>query len=312
MRRSMAIRRMLAETRLSPDQFIYPLFVHTLDEPTPVEAMPGIYRWPVSALARQVHEVANLGISAVILFGIPAYKDNRGSGAFARDGVIQQALRTIKNADPGVAVFADACLDEYTDHGHCGVIKDGDVDNDATLEVLAQIAVSQAEAGADFVAPSDMMDGRVGRIRAALDGAGFSNTGIMAYSAKYASAFYGPFREAAGSAPQFGDRRSYQMDPANSREALKEAKLDLDEGADIVMVKPALAYLDVIRSFRESFDVPVAAYNVSGEYSMVRAAAANGWIDGEQVMMEVLTSIRRAGADIILTYHALDAARVLA
>jgi porphobilinogen synthase len=258
-----------------------------------------------------VTEAADLGVETVILFGIPDHKDEQASSAFAADGVIQRAIMEIKQTRPATVVIADTCLDEYTDHGHCGILVDGEVDNDETLEVLARIAVSQAEAGADFVAPSDMMDGRVGRIRLALDDAGFEKTGIMAYSAKYASAFYGPFREAADCAPQFGDRRGYQMDPANSREALHEATLDYEEGADILMVKPALAYLDIIRGLRESFDLPVAAFNVSGEYSMVKAAGANGWIDESQAIMEILTAIRRAGADIILTYHALEAARLL-
>jgi porphobilinogen synthase len=273
--------------------------------------MPGVFRWPVDRVAARAHEAVDLGIGAVILFGIPSHKDAMGSGAFASDGVIQTAIRRIKDAHPEITVVADTCLDEYTDHGHCGIVVGGDVDNDATLGVLSQIAVSQAEAGADFVAPSDMMDGRVGVIRRSLDEAGFDLTGIMAYSAKYASAFYGPFREAAGAKPQFGDRRSYQMDPTNAREAVKEAGLDVEEGADILMVKPALAYLDVIRAFRDTFNLPVAAYNVSGEYSMVKASSKQGWLDENLAMMEILTSIHRAGADIILTYHALEAARLL-
>jgi len=312
LRRTLAIRRMVAETRLSPDNLVLPLFVHTLPGPAPVSAMPGVFRWPIDQVATQAREARDLGIRAVILFGIPAHKDAEGTSAYVSDGIVQEAIRRLKDSNPDLVVIADTCLDEYTDHGHCGILRDGEVDNDATLEVLARVALSQAEAGADFVAPSDMMDGRVGRIRSALDESGLDRVGIMAYAAKYASAFYGPFREAAGSAPQFGDRRSYQMDPANGREALKEARLDLEEGADVLMVKPALAYLDIISAFRDEFDVPIAAYNVSGEYSMVKAAAANGWIDETQVMMEILTSIRRAGADLILSYHAVDAARGMA
>jgi porphobilinogen synthase len=302
---------LVVETRLSVDSLVYPLFVHTLDEPVAIESMPGQFRWPAKQLAHRVVEIARLGIPAIILFGIPAVKDSVGSEASSSNGVVQQAIRTLKAASPSTIVIADTCLDEYTDHGHCGILKGQEVDNDLTLDVLARVAVSQAEAGADFVAPSDMMDGRVGRIRSALDEAGFSNTGIMAYSAKYASAFYGPFREAAGSVPQFGDRRGYQMDPGNAREALKEGRMDLEEGADILMVKPALAYLDIISAFRREFDVPIAAYNVSGEYSLVKAAAANRWVDEEQAMIEILTSIARAGADIILTYHAPEVAAIL-
>jgi porphobilinogen synthase len=312
LRRTPAIRRLVAETRLSIDALIYPLFVHTLDEPTPIPSMPEQFRWPLSCVATQVGRAHELGIPAVILFGIPATKDAIGSGASARDGVVQDAIRRIKDAAPEIVVFADTCLDEYTDHGHCGILKGNEVDNDATLEVLAEVAVSQAEAGADFVAPSDMMDGRVGRIRASLDASGFDATGIMAYSAKYASAFYGPFREAAGSTPQFGDRRGYQMDPPNAREAIREGRLDVEEGADILMVKPALAYLDIIRAFRDEFHLPIGAYNVSGEYAMVKAAGANGWIAEQQAMLEILTAIVRAGADIVLTYHALEVAAIVA
>jgi len=303
---------MVRETTLSPADFIYPLFVsHEADLRREIGAMPGNYHWSVSRLAAECAEVASLGIPAVILFGIPDEKDAVASGAHAADGVVQQAVRAIKRAVPDLVVITDVCLCEYTDHGHCGLVRGHEVLNDPTLEVLARTAVSHADAGADIVAPSDMMDGRVAAIRAALDGAGHEQIPILSYAAKYASAFYGPFREAAGSTPQFGDRRAYQMDPANRREALKEVLLDLDEGADMIMVKPALAYLDVIREVKDATDVPVAAYNVSGEYSMVKAAAERGWVDGERVMLEVLTGIKRAGADLILTYHAKEAARLL-
>lgn len=273
--------------------------------------MPGHSRWPLSQIAAQVREVQDLGVPAVMLFGIPASKDDTGSEAFHPQGVVQQALGRAKNAAPEIVLIADCCLDEYTSHGHCGILKDSEVDNDLTLEVLTRIAVSQAMAGADMVAPSDMMDGRVGSIRAGLDSEGLKNTGILAYSAKYASAFYGPFRQAADSAPSFGDRRGYQMDLRNTREAIKEARLDVEEGADILMVKPALGYLDVISRFREQFDLPIAAYNVSGEFSMVKAAAEHGWIDEQAATLEILTGIKRAGADVILTYHALEVAKLL-
>jgi porphobilinogen synthase len=273
--------------------------------------MPGIYRWPLSEIATQAQMAWNLGIPGVLLFGIPRHKDASGSSSLAADGIVQQAIRQIKQLCPDLLVISDVCLCEYTDHGHCGIVNGGDVDNDATLDVLAQQAVSHASAGVDFVAPSDMMDGRVGVIRDALDESGFDQVGIMAYSAKYCSAFYGPFREAAGSAPQFGDRRTYQMDPPNTDEALREIAADIEEGADIVMVKPALAYLDVITRSRESFAAPLAAYNVSGEYAMVRLAAERGLADEQRLVTEVLTSIKRAGADIIITYHALQAARWL-
>ncbi len=312
LRRSASLRRLVAETRLSIDSLVYPLFVHEALEPQPIPSMPGQQRWPVSGVVEEVRRAKQLGISAVILFGVPAQKDELGSQAYDPDGVVQRAVRAIKHHLPDVIVFADTCLDEYTSHGHCGVLKDGEVDNDATLEVLIRTALSQATAGADFVAPSDMMDGRVGAIRAALEESGFSGTGILAYSAKYASSFYGPFREAADSSPEFGDRRGYQMDFRNAREALREGTLDVQEGADILMVKPALAYLDIVRLFREHFSVPIAAYNVSGEYSMLKAAAARGWIDEEATMVEVVGSIARAGADIILTYHALELAQALA
>ncbi|GAB4387838.1 MAG: porphobilinogen synthase [Thermodesulfovibrionales bacterium] len=312
LRRSSVVRRMVRETSLSPDDFIYPLFVAEGDAPRKeISSMPGCFQESVRDAAAHAREVHSLGIPAVILFGIPEHKDAEGSSAYDDLGVIQQAINAIKDAVPELYVITDVCLCEYTDHGHCGVVEAGEVLNDPTLDLLAREAVSHARAGADMVAPSDMMDGRVDAIRAALDEEGFSDVPIMSYAAKYASAFYGPFREAAESVPQFGDRRSYQMDPANRREALKEAAMDIDEGADIIMVKPALPYLDIISDLKGSFDVPVAAYNVSGEYSMVKAAARLGWLDEERAIMEVLTSIKRAGADLILTYHAKDAARLL-
>jgi porphobilinogen synthase len=269
-----------------------------------ISSMPGCYQYSVDMLVNAAKELASLGIPGTILFGIPESKDPLGSEAYAEDGIIQQAVRAIKDTVPDLLVMTDVCLCEYTDHGHCGIVEDGDVQNDPTLDLLIKESLSHARAGADVIAPSDMMDGRVGAIRDALDDEGYENTPIMAYSAKYASAFYGPFREAAESAPQFGDRRSYQMDPANSEEALREVMLDIEEGADIVMVKPALSYLDVIHQVKTEFQMPVAAYNVSGEYAMIKAAAQNGWIDEKRVALEVLTSIKRAGADIILTYFA--------
>jgi porphobilinogen synthase len=300
------------ETRLSTDRLIYPIFVREgVDRQEAIPSMPDQFRWSVDRLPSLVRDVERLGLPAILLFGLPEVKDEVGSGAYDADGVVQRATRAIKQAAPDLTVITDTCLDEYTSHGHCGVIKDGAVDNDATLELLARTAVSQVAAGADVVAPSDMMDGRVGAIRSALDGAGFAMTPIMAYAAKYASAFYGPFREAADCAPQFGDRRSYQMDPGNRREAMREVALDIEEGADIVMVKPALAYLDVVRDVQARFDVPVAAYNVSGEYAMVKAAAERGWIDERLIVLETLTSIARAGADMILSYHACDVAHWL-
>ncbi|MFZ5905915.1 MAG: porphobilinogen synthase [Nitrospirota bacterium] len=312
LRKSETIRRMVRETSLSPDHLIFPLFV-TFGKGVKKEisSMPGCFQESVDRIKKHAKEIYSLGIPAVILFGIPELKDEIGSGAYDPQGVVQKAVRAIKDSVPGLLVITDVCMCEYTSHGHCGIVRDGDVDNDSTLDLLAQEAVSHAEAGADMVAPSDMMDGRVDAIRFALDEEGFEAIPIMSYSAKYASAFYGPFREAAESVPQFGDRRSYQMDPANRREALREVELDIEEGADIVMVKPALSYLDVISEIRNSFDVPVAAYNVSGEYSLVKAAGKLGWIDEQRVMMEVLTSIRRAGADLILTYFAKDAAKLL-
>lgn len=304
------LRRIVRETSLSVNDLIYPVFVtHGKGIARPVEAMPGICNYSIDKLLEVLQEVAELKIPAIMPFGIPAVKDEVGSEAYADDGIIQQAVRAVKKEYPGLMVVTDLCLCEYTSHGHCGIVEDGTVLNDATLELLARTAVSHAEAGADMVAPSDMMDGRVGAIRAALDGSDYENIPIMAYSAKYASAYYGPFREAAGSAPRFGDRKAYQMDPANAKEALREVRLDIEEGADIVMVKPALAYMDVIRRVKDEFDYPVAAYNVSGEYSMVKAAAANGWVDERRIVLETLTGIKRAGADIIITYHAMDAAR---
>jgi len=312
LRRTEALRRMVRETELRPSDFIYPLFVvEGRGVRKPVPSMPGIDNLSVDLAVEEAKRARAVGIPSVILFGIPGHKDPRGTGAWAEDGIVQKALRALKESVPDLQLVADICLCEYTDHGHCGVVHGGDVDNDQSLPLLAKMAVSCARAGADIVAPSDMMDGRVTAIRTALDGAGLSSTPILSYAAKYASGFYGPFREAAQSTPQFGDRRGYQMDPGNVREALKEVALDLDEGADLVMVKPALSYLDVITRVKERFDVPVAAYNVSGEYAMVKAAAANGWIDGQRVMMEVLTSIKRAGADLILTYHAVEAAELL-
>ena len=303
---------MVRETSLSPDNFIYPLFV-TFGKGVKKEisSMPGCYQESVDTVTKHAKEVFSLGIPSVILFGVPEHKDEIGSGAYDEHGVVQKAIRTIKNKVPELFVITDVCMCEYTSHGHCGIIKNGDVQNDPTLELLAREAVSHAKAGADMVAPSDMMDGRVDAIRTALDEEGYAEIPIMSYAAKYASAFYGPFRDAAESTPQFGDRRSYQMDPANRREALKEVALDIEEGADIVMVKPALAYLDVISDVKDSFDVPVAAYNVSGEYSLVKAAAKLGWIDEQRVMMEILTSIKRAGADLILTYFAKEASKLL-
>ncbi|MCU0572153.1 MAG: porphobilinogen synthase [Syntrophobacteraceae bacterium] len=303
---------MIRETSLGVDQLVYPLFVVPGNGiRNPVSSMPGVFQHSTDNLLREIESAVELRIPAILLFGIPGHKDPEGSEAYSEKGVVQEAVRAIKARFPDLVVVTDVCLCEYTSHGHCGVLRGKEVENDPTLEVLARSALSHAEAGADVVAPSDMMDGRVGFIRDTLDEAGFDQVGILAYSAKYCSAFYGPFREAAESAPQFGDRRAYQMDPHNSDEAIREVSLDIEEGADIVMVKPALAYLDIIRRIKEEFEWPVAAYNVSGEYSMIKAAAANGWLDEERVMMETLTAIRRAGADLILTYFAKDAARVL-
>ncbi len=310
LRRTEAVRSFVRETRLRLEGLVYPLFVCPgKSVRTEVGSMPGIYQQSVDQLLEECREVESLGIPAVILFGIPEHKDERGSEAALAEGVVQRGIEAIRKAQLKLLVITDVCLCEYTSHGHCGVVKDGVVVNDPTIEVLAEEALSHARAGADMVAPSDMMDGRVGAIRKKLDEHGFSDVVILSYAAKYCSGFYGPFREAAQSAPQFGDRRSYQMDPANAREALREVALDIEEGADIVMVKPALPYLDIIRMVRDRFDVPVAAYNVSGEYSMVKAAARNGWLDEQRVVLELLTAIQRAGADIILTYHAKDVAR---
>lgn len=312
LRRDETVRRLVRETNLTQNDFMYPLFVVPgTGVRSPVKSMPGVFQLSVDELVQEATEVMDLGIPSILLFGIPETKDDMGSGAYARDGIVQQALQELKEKVSDLLLVTDVCMCEYTDHGHCGVIKEGDVDNDATLDLLARTSLSHAKAGADMVAPSDMMDGRVGAIRDSLDENGFSHIPIMAYAAKYASSFYGPFRDAAHSTPQFGDRRSYQMDPANSREAIREIGLDVEEGADIIMVKPALAYLDVIRQAREEFDLPLAAYNVSGEYSMIKAAAEKGWLDGQRVMLEVLTSIKRAGADIIITYFAKDAVREL-
>ncbi len=303
---------MVRETRLAPEDFIYPLFVAPGNGlRRPIASMPGVFHLSVDTLVPECAAAMGDGVGAVLLFGIPETKDARGSEAWADDGIVQQAVRALKRELPDLLVITDVCLCEYTDHGHCGLIEAGCVVNDATLPLLARTAVSHAAAGADMVAPSDMMDGRIGAIRTALDEAGLANTALMSYAAKYASAFYGPFRDAAGSAPAFGDRRSYQMDPANRREAIKEVKLDIAEGADIVMVKPALSYLDIVADIRALTDLPVAAYNVSGEYAMIKAAAQNGWIDEKRAVLEMLTGIRRAGADIILTYHAREAARWL-
>ncbi len=312
LRKNETIRKMVRETSLSVDDLILPLFV-TFGKgvKNEIKSMPGHYQLSVDNLGKEIKEIKSLGIPAVILFGIPEHKDEVGSEAYNPKGIIQQAIKAIKNKTPELMVITDVCMCEYTSHGHCGVIKHGDVDNDATLELLAKEALSHTRAGADMVAPSDMMDGRVGAIRKILDENNFSNIPIMSYAAKYASAFYGPFREAAESTPEFGDRRSYQMDPANTNEALREAQLDIEEGADIVMVKPALPYLDIIRRVKEELGYPVAAYNVSGEFAMIKAAAKLGWMDGQRAMMESLMSIKRAGADLILTYFAKEAAKLI-
>jgi porphobilinogen synthase len=312
MRQSEAMRRMIRETRLSPDDLILPLFaIGGKNVRNPIPSMPGHFQLSADQLVKACREAFDAGIPAVILFGIPAKKDPLGTSAYAPDGIVQRAVKAVKDALPELAVITDVCLCQYTDHGHCGCVENGVVDNDASLDLIARTALSHAKAGADMVAPSDMMDGRVAEIREALDESNFSHVPIMAYSAKYCSAFYGPFRAAADSAPKFGDRRTYQMDPANALEAIREASMDVEEGADIIMVKPALAYLDVICRVRQEFDLPVAAYNVSGEYSMIKAAEQMGWLDGPRVMMESLTAIKRAGADLILTYFAVEAARLL-
>jgi porphobilinogen synthase len=312
LRSSEVLRGAVRETRLSPRDFVYPLFACPGEGvKREIGAMPGNYQMSVDQIVEECREVASLGIPAVILFGLPESKDPEGTGAYAEQGIVQQAVRAVKKNVKDLLVITDVCLCEYTSHGHCGRVVDGDVDNDQTLELLAKTALSHAQAGADIVAPSDMMDGRIGTIRETLDDNGFSNTPILAYAAKYASVFYGPFREAAESAPQFGDRRSYQMDPANQREAMREIELDIEEGADIIMVKPAMPYLDVIYRAKTEFDLPVAAYQVSGEYSMIVAAARNGWLDLERAMIESLTSIKRAGADLVLTYFAKTMSRLL-
>lgn len=312
LRRNENLRRMIRENCLSVDDLVYPVFaVSGRNVKKPVASMPGIYNLSVDLIPEEVKRAAELKIPAVLLFGVPEIKDPLGSGAYDDGGVVQQAVRAIKESFPEMLVITDVCLCEYTDHGHCGVISGDHVLNDPTLDLLAKTAVSHAKAGADMVAPSDMMDGRVGVIRDALDRTGYQDIPIMAYAAKYASAYYGPFREAAGSTPQFGDRRAYQMDPPNALEALREAAMDIEEGADIIMVKPSLAYLDIVKLMQENFDYPLAVYNVSGEYAMVKAAAQQGWIDERRVVMESLTGMKRAGADIIITYHALDAARWL-
>jgi porphobilinogen synthase len=312
LRRNENFRRLVRETALSVDDLIMPLFIVPGTRVTnPISSMPGIAQLSIDRAVEECKEIRDLGIPGVILFGIPEHKDAIGSDAYDDHGIMQNALRALKEQVPGLLLITDVCFCEYTDHGHCGIIKGQDVDNDATLEILVKEALSHARAGADMVAPSDMMDGRVGAIRQALDREGCPHMPIMAYAAKFASGFYGPFREAAESTPQFGDRRSYQMDPPNAEEALREVELDIAEGADIIMVKPALPYLDIIRRVKEKFSYPLAAYNVSGEYAMIKAAALNGWLDGERVMLEALTGIKRAGADIILTYFAKDAAKIL-
>ena len=312
LRKNENFRRMIRETKLSVDDLVYPLFVVPgKDKKKPIRSMPGNFQMSIDHILKEVQKTKDLGIPAILLFGIPDKKDELASGAFTQDGIIQQAVRRIKDKVADILVITDVCLCEYTSHGHCGMIEKGDVDNDTTLEVLAETALSHAKAGVDMVAPSAMMDGQIRAIREGLDEAGYDNLPIMAYSAKYASCFYGPFREAAESVPQFGDRKAYQMDPANSDEAIREINLDVEEGADIIMVKPALPYLDIIRRAREEFDLPVAAYNVSGEFAMIKAAAQLGWLDGERAMVEALTSIKRAGADIIITYFAQDTAKLL-
>jgi len=312
LRRTESLRALVRENRVNIGDLVYPLFVVEGEGiRQEVSSMPGVFRFSPDQVAQEAQEVARLGIPAVLLFGIPEHKDEFGSGAYHPEGIIQQAIRTIKESSPQLLVITDVCLCEYTSHGHCGMVANGDVDNDQTLPLLARMALAHVQAGADIVAPSDMMDGRVKAIREALDKEGFQHIPILSYAAKYASAFYGPFREAAQSTPQFGDRRSYQMDPPNLREALREVEQDINEGADIIMIKPALAYLDVIRRVRDTFNCPVAAYNVSGEYAMVKAAVLQGWLDEKRIVMEILASIKRAGADIIITYHARDVAQWL-
>ncbi len=313
LRKNDIIRSMIRETKLSVDNLIFPLFVCPGQKVrNPIKSMPGNFQLSIDELVKECQKAVDTGIKSVLLFGIPESKDEEGKIGYSENGIVQQAIRAIKDNVKDIYIITDVCNCEYTSHGHCGPVVNGDVDNDMTLDILAKQALSHARAGCDMVAPSDMMDGRVGHIRVALDAEGFSNLPIMSYAAKYASSFYGPFRDAAESAPQFGDRRSYQMDPANSDEAIREVEQDIIEGADIVMVKPALSYLDIISRVKNEFDIPVAAYNVSGEFSMVKATAAKGWVDEERIMMEILTSIKRAGADIIITYHAVEAAKILA
>jgi porphobilinogen synthase len=312
LRQNAAFRRMVREITLSVDDLVLPLFaVSGKNIKNPIPSMPGQFHLSIDNIVKTVKEAYDLGIPAIMLFGLPEKKDPLGTRAYAKDGIVQQAVRTIKNKVPEMAVITDVCLCQYTDHGHCGIVEKGIIENDATLDLLARTALSHAKAGADMVAPSDMMDGRIGALREALDDNQFENTPIMSYAAKYCSAYYGPFREAAHSAPQFGDRRTYQMDPANTIEAIREVTMDVEEGADIIMVKPALSYPDIISRIRDEIDLPVAAYSVSGEYSMIKAAEKMGWIDGPEVMMETLLSIKRAGADIIMTYFAMDAAKTL-
>ncbi|MDQ3252571.1 MAG: porphobilinogen synthase [Acidobacteriota bacterium] len=312
LRRRAAVRALARETRLSRENLVLPLFACPgAGVRREISSMPGVFNLSVDEIARDAAEAFDLGIPGVILFGLPEAKDETASGAYAKRGIVQEAIRAVRRAAPEMAIIADTCLCEYTSHGHCGVVREGEVLNDESLELLARTAVSQAEAGADIVAPSAMMDGQVGALREALDAEGMSHVAIMSYAVKYASAFYGPFREAADSAPAFGDRRAYQMDGANAREAMREAELDYAEGADFLMVKPATAYLDILKAVRDRFDLPLAAYHVSGEYAMIKAAAARGWIDEQRVMLETLTSIRRAGADVILTYYAREAAKAL-
>ncbi|OQX63060.1 MAG: delta-aminolevulinic acid dehydratase [Desulfococcus sp. 4484_241] len=312
LRRNENLRRMIRETRLSVDNLVYPMFaVPGKGIKDPIASMPGQYHLSTDNLVRAAKEAAGLGIPAIMVFGLPEKKDPLGTGAYARDGIVQRAVSELKSALPDLVVITDVCLCQYTDHGHCGLLDGNEIDNDSTLEIIAKTALSHVKAGADMVAPSDMMDGRIAEIREVLDENGFTNTPVMSYAVKYCSSYYGPFREAAESAPRFGDRKTYQMDPANAIEAIREASMDVEEGADIIMVKPALPYLDIIRTIRDEIDLPVAAYNVSGEYSMIKAAQKMGWLDGEKVMMETLLGIRRAGADIILTYFAMEAARLL-
>ncbi len=312
LRRNPALRALVRETRLTPDDFVLPLFACPGNGVRrEISSMPGVFNLSVDEIASEASAAYDVGVRSIILFGLPESKDELASGAYAEDGIVQRAIRAVRRCAPELIIIADTCLCEYTSHGHCGVVRGGEVLNDESLELIARTAASQAAAGADLVAPSAMMDGQVGAIREALDDSGFENTAIMSYAVKYASAFYGPFREAAQSAPEFGDRRAYQMDPPNAREAMREAELDYSEGADILMVKPATVYLDVLKMVRDRFDLPLAAYHVSGEYALIKAAAQKGWIDEERVMMETLTSIKRAGADIILTYYAREAIRAL-